>query len=70
MSLWEQMTPRVWWPRGMVGRINIVNYYASLHKEVVGFMVSEDFLKSYSPIYVKSNDLRAWPIWTAGAWLA
>ena len=63
MSLWEQMTPQGAVaanlnPRGMVGRINVVNYYyASLHTTYRSCRlhgIREDFLKSYSPLYAKS----------------
>ena len=55
-------------PRGMVGRINVVNNYASLHTTYIScrFLgIREDFLKIYSPLYVKSieaNYLRMCPI--------
>ena len=65
-------------PRGMVGRINVVNYYASLrttYRSCRLYGIREDFFKviPHYTGYVKSieaNDLRAWSIWTAGAWLA
>ena len=68
MSLWELVVAANLNPRGMVGRINIVNYYASLHTTYRSCRlhgIREFFLKSYSPLYVKSieaNDLRVWPI--------
>ena len=43
-------------PRGMVGRIYIVNHYALQHIniEAVRFMVSEDFLR-YFPFMINSG---------------
>ena len=47
-------------PRGMVGRIYVVNHYALLHSKYRScrFMVSKDFLKSYSPLYDKSMEAK------------
>ena len=59
--------PRMWCgpiltcgPKGMVGRIYVVNhYYVLLHTKYRScrFMVSKVFFKSYSPLYGKSEGL-------------
>ena len=64
--------PRVWCrpiltcgPRGMVGRIYVVNHYVLLHTTYRGcrFMVSKDFFKSYSPLYGKFMEAKTLSIW-------
>ena len=59
--------PRVWCrtiltygPRGMVGRIYLVNHYVLLHTKYRSCrsMVSKDFLESYSLIYGKSMEAK------------
>ena len=48
-------------PRGMVGRMYVVNHYALLHakyRSCSRFIVSKDFLKNYSPLYGKSMEAK------------
>ena len=47
-------------PRSMVGRMYVVNRYALLHAKYRSckFIVSKDFLKSYSPLYGKPMEAK------------
>ena len=58
-------------PRGLIGRIYVVDHYTLLHTKYIssgphGFR-EEDFFSSFHYKSMGANDPWAWPVWTPGA---